>query len=124
MQDMNSKWTAQMRTWLWLAYIVALMLGSLLPVHMPEVPGKDKSLHTLAYAGLVVLWPPQWRRSWLAVWGLATLFGASMEIGQKLLPTGRTMELADAVANALGAGVGVILGWSIRRWVRLPARWR
>jgi len=63
---------------------------------------------------------PALRRRWpaLAVWGALAGLSATIELTQLLLP-GRYSSLADVVANAAGAGLGVLLARSRDRW--LPA---
>ena len=89
-----------------------------------EVPGlrhlplRDKGLHFVEYAVLGWLcagassrtWPSatSWRTASFAVF-VAVLWGLSDEIHQALVP-GRSAELADLVADALGALVGA-LAW-------------
>jgi VanZ family protein len=89
-----------------------------------QVPGlrhfplRDKGLHFLEYGVLGWLcasassrsWPSAaaWRTGSFAVF-VAVLWGLSDEIHQALVP-GRSPELADLVADALGALVGGV-GW-------------
>jgi glycopeptide antibiotics resistance protein len=64
-------------------------------------------MHLLAYAVLVLTWPRGWKTSQPIRFGLAAGLGLILEIGQDVLPTGRFMDLWDALANALGAGLGL-----------------
>ncbi len=51
---------------------------------------------------------PPWPVRWMA-WSSATAYGLLMELLQAMVPW-RTAEAADAVANALGAALGVWFG--------------
>jgi glycopeptide antibiotics resistance protein len=48
-----------------------------------------------------------WRRSPVLVWLACVGFSASIEAFQYLVPTGRVANMADLLANALGALVGI-----------------
>jgi VanZ family protein len=88
----------------------------------PPVEGGDKLQHAAAFAALAFAaaraypapGPAQWRReAWIA---LALLgYGVAIELVQSLVP-GRTASLADAVADA----AGVLLGLLLARWWRPP----
>ena len=98
----------------WTAYVLLLIVGSLAPVDLHGAPEQsDKVIHFLAYGMLVLLWPEAWVRSFMAMFGFAAGLGFFLEIAQGMLPTGRFMDLWDALANAAGAGlgVGVVMLW-------------
>ena len=91
----------------------------------PDVPGFDKVVHLAVYAVLGVLlarggrlWPVA--TAWLVALGVA--YGASDEIHQMFVP-GRSPEVADWVADALGVALGVYLYtlWQARRRRAAPA---
>ncbi len=81
-----------------------------------HLPFRDKSLHFLEYGVLGWLcasassrtWPSAatWRTASFAVF-VAVLWGLSDEIHQALVP-GRSAELADLFADALGALIGAV----------------
>lgn len=75
--------------------------GGLLSI-FPEVP--DKLAHAFAYAVLAAFLTLGSGRPLLAV-ALAVAYGASDEIHQAFVP-GRTPEVLDLVADAVGAVVG------------------
>ncbi|UTF50453.1 VanZ family protein [Desulfomicrobium sp. ZS1] len=92
----------------WAAYVLALIVGSLVPVDMSGAPEQsDKAFHFLAYGLMVFFWPADWKGFRLSPFWLAAGLGLLLEIAQGALPTGRFMDLWDVAANALGAGVGL-----------------
>lgn len=54
------------------------------------------------------------RACWISVL-TGALTGVVLEFGQLYLHQGRSFELADMVANALGAGVGAGFSWFFRK---------
>ena len=106
--------------WLLVIYWTALFIGTHMPVPSGVLRGgSDKVIHLLAYAGLACLlglWrgPEKWRSS-LAV---VCLFAVIDELLQ--IPVGRSCELADAVADWLGAAIGSSAAW----WISMPGRER
>jgi VanZ family protein len=107
---------------------LAIPVASLLPAYLfpdtgrlGELPGVDKLVHALFYGGLTILllWcarrPPTVRTYALTAAG-ATAYGLLMELLQHFTPS-RSMDLRDALANALGACLvaGVALGIRTRK---------
>ncbi|GAA4088824.1 hypothetical protein ACFFOS_10695 [Nocardioides kongjuensis] len=101
--------------WLWLGAwlalvlaVVVLSLGS--PPPAPGVPASDKWEHLVVYGLLsstaVQLFRPG--RPLLAVAAALVLLGIGLEIAQGTLTTDRMMDWRDAVANALGVGLGLL----------------
>lgn len=78
----------------------------------------DFLLNVALYVPLGFL--PALRRRWpaLVIWGVLAALAGSIEVVQLALP-GRYASVADVVANAAGAGLGVLLARSRSRW--LPA---
>jgi VanZ family protein len=109
----------------WLAlWLFGMVLGiylSLRPsgAEMPAIPFADKLIHASGYGLLAVLAVCLFERRsrWNALLWLLCL-GGMIEFAQGLLPTGRMMEAADVLANAIGIAVGAGLCW---RWNGL--RW-
>lgn len=113
---------SQIRHWIpagiWAAVIFALSARPTLP--MPGGLGADKVAHFSAYAVLGWLLAYGADRSgitmaWALIAGL--LYAASDEWHQSFVP-GRSVEVADWIADALGVGTAV---WGYRRWVRKTA---
>ncbi|MGE4439912.1 MAG: VanZ family protein [Desulfomicrobium sp.] len=91
----------------WAAYVLALIVGSLVPVDMSGAPDQsDKAVHFLAYGLMVFFWPAGWKGLRLSPLWLAAGLGLLLEIAQDVLPTGRFMDFFDVAANTLGAGAG------------------
>lgn len=111
---------------LWLAVVAmmaALTVVSVRPAREgPLVSANDKICHALAYGAfaavvLVALRaraPSSAARIALIAFGWAAGYGGMMEIVQ--LFVGRTADLWDAVANALGAALVVLVWLRLRAW--------
>jgi VanZ family protein len=98
----------------WLIAILVVIVGSLLPANsgpmqtLGRLQISDKLLHFLAYATLSFL--PTLHERWpvlaLVVAG-AVMLGVGLEFAQMLSP-GRSFEIADMLANAIGALGGLV----------------
>ena len=126
--------TRRVRVWgpAWATMVLIFVLSSI--SGLGPIPGgvDDGVAHALQYAVLAALLlrglaGARWRgvkvrAAALAVL-LATLYGVTDEAHQWFVP-GRTAEVTDLVADALGAAVaaGVICGWSIVRRSCVPTR--
>lgn len=99
------------------AYAAAVLAVSVIPVEPRLSVGRlDKALHVCEY--LLFAWlllrairttgmrQPEYR--WWA-WLYATSYGLLIELLQGILPW-RSADLADALANGLGAALGVTIG--------------
>jgi VanZ family protein len=104
------------------ALVIGLLLAVVVGYYSLVPPGEapapqisDKVRHFAAYAGLAVpiaMWfSPRRLWAWLSVAG----YGAAMEVAQGLAGTGREASVLDGLANAAGAGAGVLLIWIIAR---------
>lgn len=128
----RSRWATA--AWLWgpvLVYAVGIFIESSIS-QVPSLPSgvTDKDAHGVLYAGLGLfvlraLTRADWRRvsiaTALAAIALSTAYGASDEFHQRFVP-GRTADLADLAADALGAGLAVGLAWLLASvWRRRPA---
>ena len=83
----------------------------------------DKLLHAAAFGGLALLyWVGVGFRAPLASWFLITAIGALDEFHQVFIPT-RTADVLDAVADAVGAAVVILVLQHLSRAPR-PARTR
>ena len=100
-----------------LLLMVAIAILSLLPsADLPSVETSDKTKHFIAYAALAVpmairLGPGRALRALV----LTAAFGALMEVGQLLAPTGRDFSVFDELANVLGATLGTGIALALRR---------
>ena len=92
----------------------------------PEIVNFDKVVHFLVFGLLatLIVRAPGLGRAWLAVLAVS-VFGAGDEIRQGFTP-GRSMAVADWVADALGAltAVACYAGWAAyRRLLEMPLVW-
>lgn len=99
--------------------LLALVVGiaTLIPQeYMPSAPGGDKLHHFLAFGALA--FPMAFARPRAAIWVVlvVSLYGALIEVIQPHV--GRHGDAMDAIANAVGAFCGVVLGTALRRWLR------
>jgi VanZ family protein len=109
--DLNVRffWSATMWTYLVLLFVLGLApadqvsLGS-----FNQISHSDKVAHFIAYAGLGFLFHQILDHTPKALLLRAVLVGVIIEILQTQVPT-RSFELADILANILGAVSGMIL---------------
>lgn len=111
-------------TWMLLALLAAVLIGwgSLMPGDdLPEQMPWDKANHFIGYAALAFLVWCAIRRYWRA-WWLACGYGVLIELAQMLVPGRLGGDPGDILANALGAGAGVMLALALAgmRKVFLP----
>jgi VanZ family protein len=108
----------------WLVAILVVVVGSLLPAAslpmrmLDRLQISDKIQHFGAYAVLAFL-PAvheRWKLIAVAGFGLMAL-GYGLEVGQLYSP-GRSYDLADFAADAVGVCCGVILAIPLRGAVR------
>jgi len=90
----------------------------------PDLGGflSDKTYHVIAFAALVFPTALLYARSLFWVLPAAVLFGGSIELIQPYV--GRAREMADFLADVLGAGFGVTLGLTIRAFLHTRVRRR
>lgn len=111
---------------MWPAMVAVLILAA---SHRPTLAGTgieygDKVVHFAVY-GLMATLMCRLGRGWKAAWWAcvaAAAFGATDEWHQSFVP-GRTMELADWIADVMGAALAVALyaGWPrYRDWLESP----
>ena len=101
----------------WLGTIVVVVLCYVPPpdVQGPDLPHGDKLAHLLAFAGIGLAWRLSgmgWRRVLLL--GVALI--ALTEIGQAVLPTGRSADWMDALGDAAGVVLGLLVADRCRSW--------
>ncbi len=100
------------RIWLLLAWgmVVSVVVSSLIPVEIDLSGGRDKIAHLLAYGslslGFGMLFGGRARQLVIAIAFAA--MGVALEFLQGLTDY-RTFEIADMIANAIGAA----LGWGL-----------
>ena len=112
----------------WFLALLAVVVGELLPGNslpmrqLARLHIGDKVQHFTAYA-VLGFYPAVYERVKVlipAAFGLI-LLGVLLEFGQLFSP-GRSFEVGDMAANALGVVAGIALGLLLRRAVNGPAR--
>ena len=100
------------RLWLLLGWgmVFSVIVLSLVPLNVDLQEGRDKVAHSLAYAGMVFWFSLLFggRARQLAIAAAFAMMGVGIEFLQGLTDY-RTFEVADMVANAVGAA----LGWGL-----------
>ncbi|MEQ8238470.1 MAG: hypothetical protein RIA69_04615 [Cyclobacteriaceae bacterium] len=103
--------------WILITIVLAVLIAitSLIPLpELPPVPGKDKTLHLLAYISLAfpcaLARPKFW---WFFLPILFILFGGIIELIQPYV--NRYRELLDMLANTCGVMIGSLLGYLFRK---------
>ncbi|MDR6667115.1 VanZ family protein [Rhizobium sp. 1399] len=109
---MTSKIT-KLLAWLFLAFILFVTVSPIeLRPHTIETPDIDRAAAYLA-AGLAfaLAYPKQWKTV-----AVLLIFGAvAIEYLQYLSPT-RHARLHDAGVKAMGAAIGLTVGWVFNKW--------
>ena len=115
MQFIKSRATLTTMAWLLIAVLaVVIALLTLLPVPSGlGVKSADKVYHLVAFGALAVPLAVAYPRHLIYVFLFAVSYGVLIEFLQPM--TGRAFEIGDIVADALGAGLGCALGWTLRR---------
>jgi len=108
-----------------LAMVFVIVVASLLPSSsLPSVQLWDKFEHALAYFALAawfggIVRPDRYLRLALALLAL----GVAVEVSQQAMGLGRTADLRDVLANAVGIAVGlVIAALGVGGWMRAIER--
>jgi VanZ family protein len=122
----QNPFSASRRAWLWPVLVAVLIFSASgrSQVADPGIPNVDKVIHFLVYGLLGTLvvrtgvggrWAP------IIALVVTSLYGVTDEIHQSFVP-GRSMELADWVADTAGASVAILMyaRWAWYR-VRLEA---
>ena len=89
------------------------------PVSTDEIFSPDKLDHAFAYGGLSIItffclahsrkeYVRSTGRVWITAMIISTLIGILIEVAQSLFTYNRTGSVEDAVANAVGAGIGCL----------------
>ncbi len=106
-----------------LLYMLLIWWLSSQQVTLPleSIPWRDKGVHFAEYAVLgacfahavAITWPGRGFRGALSAWLFACAFGLLDELHQAFVP-GRSADIVDLGADALGAVVAVSIVWALR----------
>jgi VanZ family protein len=106
----------------WLASLLFVTVGSLLPahelrtLHYDAIPLNDKVIHSLSYMVVASLSMLAFRYpSGLIGAALMIPFGIMIEFAQRLVP-GRSFEIGDMVADAVGVFASILLAYADTRF--------
>jgi len=115
-------------SWIWpvLLIVTVFFASGRGSVASPGWVGIDKVAHFAVFGLLgMLIARTQPRRRWWLGWLMATLYGAADEWRQSFTP-GRSVEVADGVADTLGAAVGafVYARWRVLRDLLELNLWR
>lgn len=110
--------------------LAAILYLSLAPNPVPDTgglfdfPGSDKVVHGIMYMGLTLVFCFDYyryspaknnSRTMLAAFIIAVVLGGLIEILQQAMHMGRTGDIYDFLADAVGAAIGMGLGlWVIK----------
>lgn len=94
--------------WLTMVWLVVTLVGLGWPgSELPNAPSHvDKVVHLFIFATGTVLALTGWPERRGVVVASLLLFAPLAEVWQYVLPTDRSAEVLDAIANALGVGLG------------------
>jgi hypothetical protein len=94
--------------------LAAITILSLSPLPtLPSVPGKDKTLHLLAYAALIFPVGLRHPKRLPAIFLLFILYGGMIELIQPYVR--RSCEWQDLAADTIGLACGLLLAEALRR---------
>jgi len=101
---------------LYLGFIAGGSLTAIPPLKI-EIPNLDKAIHVLLYIplgfllSLLKIFSGFFLKFFLPL-GFGSLYGAMLELLQHFVP-GRTFSWGDEIANILGVGIGLGLGFLV-----------
>ena len=90
--------------------VVGVSVASLVNLAPLQMKVSDKTLHFVVYCGITLWWLQLFKGRWLPIFivVLAIALGVGLEVAQSFHPM-RHMDYRDAIANAIGAGLGYCL---------------
>ena len=107
------RWMAIVGLLFWLIAIAVLSLLPFRSIAFLSPSLSDYITHFIAYAVGGVL-AGLWFRHFIVSWVVVTAIGTLIEFGQTWMGTGRSSELAEGVANGMGALIGVAIAVGLR----------
>ena len=105
----------------WTIFVIVASLVSFNSVPKVKVVGSDKVVHFLFYLMFVVFWSLTKKQSYfkikysLLIVVIAIVFGIIIEILQGVLTKTRQADFYDVVANSLGAIVGCLALFCVKK---------
>ena len=102
--------------WTLIILVLCCLPGKMLPSETGfRIPNFDKFVHMVLFGGFVVFWSlymtrrsSEYRillRAFFIFYIIANFFGYGMELAQKYWIPGRDYDLADVIADMVGAGI-------------------
>lgn len=114
------RWMALSALALWLVTVITLSLLPYRSIASLTPPLTDNVIHAIAY-GIGALIASLCFPRPVLIWISITFIGALVEFGQGWIGTGRSSEFGEAIANGLGALLGVALALALKagfQWLR------
>lgn len=110
----------QLLTLAWTLFIVLASIAPSSDLPKVQIPDLDKLVHIVIYAILAFLWMKSLRirgekKHVISLLASVILFGISIEWVQETLIEGRSGDRYDAIANAIGAGLGIVISKRLDR---------
>ncbi|GAB3541343.1 VanZ family protein [Spirosoma fluminis] len=100
-------------------WTIVLFIGCSLPGNdLPDLSSnRDKWVHIAIFLPFGLLWRLAGRPvAWVFITG--ALYGLLIEIWQGVMPIGRSCDLLDALADAVGTVVGIGLAWAVAKSIK------
>lgn len=103
-----------------IAVLVLVLAATLLPsisflqeMRDPRIAHSDKWLHAITFMLLTIWFSGQYsKRSYWRIAAGMLIFGAFIEVCQRVLTSYRSAEMLDLVADAIGIMAGLLVAWS------------
>jgi VanZ family protein len=115
-----------------IAVLAIVLAATLLPaiwfmqeMRDPRIAHSDKWFHAITFMLLTIWFSGQYaRRSYWRIAAGMLVFGALIELCQRMLTTYRSAETLDLVADAVGILAGLLIAWAgVGGWSLKVERW-
>ena len=115
-----------------IAVLVIVLAATLMPaigfineMRDPRIAHSDKWFHAITFMLLTIWFSGQYAKQ--SYWRIAVgmlVFGAFIEVCQRMLTTWRSAELMDLVADAIGILAGLLIAWAgVGGWSLRVEQW-